>query len=68
MMFFYCLYVYQIFIYNQQTTDIPLTYLLHQHCACISIDVISRFTCVITKVLITGHLHIYYVVQFCDSL
>ena len=60
--------VSQIFIYNQQTLDIPLTYLLHLHCSCISIDNIGGLACVITKVLITGHLNIYCVFQFCYIL
>ena len=60
--------VSQIFIYNQRTLDISLTYLLHLHCACISIDNIGGLACVITKVLITGHLHIYCDFQFCYIL
>ena len=66
--FFPFVCISQIFIHNQRTTDIPLTYLLHQHCSCISINNISGLTCVISKVLITVHPHIYYVVQFCYFL
>ena len=68
MIFLLLICVSQIFIYNQQTLDIPLTYLLHLHCSCISIDNIGGLACVITKVLITGHLHIYCVFQFCYIL
>ena len=63
--FFPFVCISQIFIHNQRTTNIPLTYLLHQHCSCISINNISGLTCVISKVLITVHPHIYYVFQFC---
>ena len=48
--------------------DIPLTYLLHQHCSCISIYIISGLTCVISEGLITVHYHIHYVYQGCYSL
>ena len=37
----------QIFIYNRGK-EIPLTYLLHLHCACISINIISGLSCEIT--------------------
>ena len=53
----------QIFIYNKWK-DIPLTYLLDQHCACISINIISGLACVITKVLISFHQHTYCCFQF----
>ena len=38
----------QIFIYNRGK-EIPLTYLLHLHCACISINIITGLACIITK-------------------
>ena len=53
----------QIFIYNKGK-DIPLTYLLDQHCACIGINIISSLARVTTKVLITFHQHIYCCFQF----
>ena len=58
----------RIFIYNHQGKEIPLTYLLHLHSACISINIISGLACVITKVLITFHRHIYCCFQFCFLL
>ena len=48
-----------IFIYNKGK-EIPLTYLLHLHCACISINIISGLACVISKVQITFYGHIYW--------
>ena len=68
MMFSPLVCISQILIYNQRAIDIPLTYLLHQHCACISINIISGLACVISKVLITDHLHIYYVFHVCYVL
>ena len=56
-----------LFIYNKGK-EIPLTYLLHLHCACFSINIISGLACVITKVLITFHRHIYCCFQFCFLL
>ena len=57
----------EIFIYNQGI-EIPLTYLLHLHCACMGTNIISGLACVITKVLITFHRHIYCCAQFCFLL
>ena len=54
--------------YTTKEKIIQLTYLLHLHCAFISINIISGLACVITKVLITSHQHIYCCFQFCFLL